>query len=285
MNLLHSSVLRSALPVAVLVVFSIGASLRADAAPKDAWPSAAEVIEKALDRAAWEKKQAFRKSMTGEHVHVTERLNKQNAVRSRQELRYKLTMFDGHPFYERVRIDGRPLTADEKRREQERKQRFLEELKRKKGEESYKRPRGSYIEFDKQLIGRYRAEVVGHEMLRGRSAYVVRFEPKEGKLPVRRRIDHALNHSNGKIWVDDKEFGVLRVEFHLIEPVTFWGGLLGRLSQLDGRLETVRNEDGFWLPNELRFTMDGRVLFRSLHQRVSYVWYNFAGPKEQPSGE
>ena len=54
-------------------------------------------------------------------------------------------------------------------------------------------------------------------------------------LPVRRRIDTALNKSTGRLWVVKEDFGVSRVEFEMDEPVRFWGGIVGVLRNTVGR--------------------------------------------------
>ena len=77
--------------------------------------------------------------------------------------------------------------------------------------------RARNLRFDRELISRYRATLVGREKLNGRMAYLLEFEPKSKKLPVNHRIDYALNNSRGQVWIDAEDYGVARIEFHLMK--------------------------------------------------------------------
>ena len=37
-------------------------------------------------------------------------------------------------------------------------------------------------------------------------------EPRPGKLPVRRRIDHALNRSQGEVWIDTETYEIAQIQ-------------------------------------------------------------------------
>ena len=240
-------------------------------------PDSAEIITKALAWADWQQEQPYIKTLTGLYENVTEVLDKRGELKSRDEILHRMESFDGHTFYRRVRINGRALTDSERRQERERRRRFLEDLKRQKLKSDYSRSEGTrHLQFDRDLVSRYRSKVVGREEVNSRTAYLLEFEPKSKRLPVRRRIDYALNHSRGKVWIDTEDYGVARIEFHLIEPVTFFF-FLGKLTRADGVLQMVRLENGHWLPQHLKLYYNGRIFFRRLHRRSTMKWSNF-GP-------
>lgn len=242
-------------------------------------PPLGEIIEKAIARAEKQKEREAGRVFTAELIEVTERLDGDGSVESKEEIVYRASLHGGHYFHEKVRINGRALTAKEVRAEKTRKEKFLREIEANKGNKSYK-PKGVRVEFGRELIERYQARVSGREALYGREAYVVEFEPKSGKLPVRNRIDYALNKSNGRLWIDTEDYGVARVEFHLMEPVRLWAGILGNVTVADGVVETLRNKEGFWLPRKMKFYMNGRILFSSLHHRSSRTWRHFGGSNQ-----
>ena len=238
-------------------------------------PAAAEIITKALASADWQQEQPYIKTLTGVYENVSEVLDRRGELKSRDEILHRMESFDGHTFYRRVRINGRALTDTERRQERERRRRFLEDLKRNKLRSDYSRSEGArHLQFNRDLVSRYRAKVAGREELNGRMAYLLEFEPKSKRLAVRRRIDYALNHSRGKVWVDTEDYGVARVEFHLMEPVTFFF-FLGRLTRADGVLQMVRLENGHWLPQHLKLYYNGRVFFRRLHRRSTMKWSKY----------
>ncbi len=141
------------------------------------------------------------------------------------------------------------------------------------------------IEFDQELIGRYRVTLAEKKIIDGRSTHVITFEPKSGRLPIRKRIDYALNKSGGKIFIDAETFEVARVEFRLIEPVSLWWGLLGKLRRAEGSIERKRLEDGYWAPTEFNMYLNMRILFSNRHYRRQSQWSDhrpWTEPSEKP---
>ena len=70
------------------------------------------------------------------------------------------------------------------------------------------------------------------------------FEPKSGKLPVRRRNDRTLNNSRGRVWLDQESYEIARVEFELKGPTRISWRILGFISRVDGMLDRKEGDDG-----------------------------------------
>jgi hypothetical protein len=52
----------------------------------------------------------------------------------------------------------------------------------------------------------------------------------------------------GRLWIDEEDADVARLEVSLVEPVFLgWFGLLGSLTQCDVSLERRRMPDGVWI--------------------------------------
>ena len=234
-------------------------------------PSAKELIELALERANWLKEQKIEERYTFSEVVLAEQLRPDKTIKEREESRYKVYPVEGVLFRRLVEKNGRPLSPEEVEWENQKERDLREQLQR--GE----RPKEdeNRIEFNKDLISRFRAEVVSRELLNGRSTYVLRFVPKSNRLPARRRIDYALNKSAGRMMIDEETYEVARVEFHLIKPVGLWWGLLGKLREAEGSLERKPATDGYWAPTELKTYVYGRVLFNSFHRRRQTEWGDY----------
>ena len=151
--------------------------------PKDALPSAKEIIDRAIKRADWIREQGYEDRLTGQHISVKEELDEEKAVRSREEILYRVYPLDGYLYYERVAVDGKPLSEEERK---QRKEDFRKEVAASTSGEEEKQDDDNDIKFNQDLISRYEAEVEGVESISGRPAYVLTFQPKPGKLPVRR---------------------------------------------------------------------------------------------------
>ena len=215
-------------------------------------------------------------------LSIREELNKDGSIKTRDVRRSKMYPVHGVLHGRIVERNGQALSLEEQeaedRREQDLRQRIASGEDEKKDE--YR------IEFDQELIGRYRVSQAGKKIVDGRPTHVLSFEPKSDRLPVRRRIDYALNKSRGKLFVDSETFEVARIEFRLIEPVGLWWGLLGKLRQVEGAVERKPAAGGYWAPTELSIYMNMRVLFSNKHFRRKSQWSGhqlLGDPSEQPA--
>lgn len=236
-------------------------------------PQASQIIERALRHQEWQDEKRFEHRFTSLHIVEREGLNRDGEVKWTSEEVYKTYPIGGWRFEELILKDGEPLDKKETKKQERRKREFREDLaKPEKERRSYNK---HAIRFNRELMGRYAAETEGKQQINGRKAWVIRYWPKSDNLPVRRRIDHALNHSRGRVWIDEEDYGVLRIAFKLIEPVTFWGGFLGVIRDVDGWVETARFEGGVYLPEKIRLYIDGRILIKSFRQNVTHRWEEF----------
>ena len=110
----------------------------------------------------------------------------------------------------------------------------------------------------------------------GRPAIVVTFTPKRDAKPATRegRLARAFT---GKIWIDEVEAEVTRVEATAIESISYGYGLLARLNK--GTVVTLlreRVEQGLWLPTSIRFQGEGRaLLLRKLNVDFGIEWFDY----------
>ena len=200
------------------------------------------------------------------------KLNKE-AQPTRVEKRLYQVVPVGTVRYERLlEKDGKPLSKKEREAERRKEQKFRRRTER-AGDGG--RPDENEIRFNRDLVDRYRFRVVGTGELHGRKVYRLSFDPKSEKLPVRRRIDRALNNSRGRVWLDQESYEIVRVEFELIRPTRIWWGILGSISRVDGMLDRKEGKDGVWFPSDFRLYLKGRILFRSIHSRLESHWSDF----------
>lgn len=238
-------------------------------------PSLDEILGRSLERARWYNAESVEERFAYRLVRVSDKLNGDGEVSESETLEYAvepLPEYPGYSFDRLVGKNGQPL-SDKEVPEQERR---LENLLRKlaKGNEK-KDPDEDRIEYDEKLLARYRFELVGLRRDRGRTAYLITFEPKSDDLPVEKRIDRALNKAVGEIWIDSETFEVARVNFHLTEKVKIGWGLVGSIGEVTGEIQRRPVDGEIWLPDEMQFLIKGRVLFSSLHRRERMTWSDF----------
>jgi hypothetical protein len=82
-----------------------------------------------------------------------------------------------------------------------------------------------------KMVGRFDVTCRGRVELAGRSAYLLKFEPKPGQ-EYDTQIERVLDQLHGLIWVDPDNYTILQTDAHLVAPVKI-GWFLATIKQLD----------------------------------------------------
>lgn len=270
----------AAIPLLAAVCIAVNATAQGIEPAPEA-PSVAEIIDRAVETDRRAREHPAEIHYRFRHVNVTEKLDGKNKVEKTERHVYRVYPRDGEAYYELVETLGRKATQKDAVAEDKVRSRIRREVN---GDPKFKQSASRGFAFTRSLIDRYTAKLVGREQVEGRLSYVLEFRPKSGNLPIRRRIDRALNKAFGRLWIDADDFGLSRIEFSLLEPVRVWGGLVASITRLEGRLEMRRLAVGAWHPDRMQLRMDGRMLFSSLNRRMSLEWSNFEPIKDEGAG-
>ena len=262
------------LPVVLLAGVS---ALSASTAQQDSTNSEVRaIIDRALKRAVWAEEQAFEARYRHARAQRTRKFDKHGEVEEDEKLLYRVAPVRGVPYARLVAKNGGPIEGDDLKTERERWHNFLEELDRDPDEdEEDEDEEDENIVFNDELLDRFTATLDGIRDLRGRPNYVVSFEPKPGKLPLRRQIDRALNKSRGELWIDQATYEIARVNFELIGRVRLWWGILGSISDVTGHFEREPIAEDAWLPTEVDLYFHVRVLFSTTRRGETTRWSDF----------
>ena len=239
-----------------------------------------EIISRAIKHADSLREQKLEQKFTFMELAIREELNKDGSIKSRDVRRSKMYPVEGVLHGRVVERNGKPLTPEEEEGEDRRE----EDLRRRIADGEEAKKDDNRIEFNQELVGRYRVSLAEMEIIDGRPTHILTFEPKSDRLPIRKRIDYALNKSRGKIFVDVETFEVARVEFQLIEPVGLWWGFLGKLRQVEGSVERKPAKNGYWAPTEFSIYMNMRILFSNKHYRRQSQWSDHRLLSERAEG-
>jgi len=199
---------------------------------------------------------------------IIEKLDDKGRLREREERVYDVGPLAGGVYASLVEKNGKSLSSSDLLDEKQRRQRFLERSRTQKfgGGDSDRVP------LDPELFNRYKAEVLAREWRDGRPTVIVRFWPRSPDLPIRRRQDYVLNKLTGKVWIDEQDWEIVRVDAHLTERVRVVLGLVAALDKADLAFEQIAMGSGVYLPLRLTANFEGRKLFSTLHQRVEVTW-------------
>ena len=117
-------------------------------------------------------------------------------------------------------------------------------------------------------VGRFDYAVVAREVQAGRSTLVIQVKPKQG-LKARTLEEEVMAQLAGKIWVDELEHEVVKVDIALQEAVKVgWGGMLGALREFRLAVERSRHATGEWINASSDVWIHFRQLFTSKRIRL-----------------
>ena len=233
--------------------------------------SADEVMQKAVERARWSAAQHARPNYTYTKITVLEDLEASGKVKDRKEKLYEAVFDSGLTYLRLVKVNGKALPAGELKKQEERELKDRETLAQRKTAKGGD-DRENFL--TSELIAKYHFAMVDRKSVTGRPAYVLTFQPKPG-LPQKQAADRLLNHLAGKLWIDEQEFEIAKIEIHLQSEVTLWGGLLASLKQFTFTLSRTRIEDGVWFNARSMGDFEGRKLLDNAHFRTQSESTNF----------
>ena len=265
--------------VTALVVTTLSALSASQPAPRDP-PSAElhEILDRALERAAWAEEQNFETRYRHTVSQRVRQFDGGGEVTQQETGLFQAEPYRGVLFYWLTMRNGQPISESDRIDQDKRWQEFQAEVdaprgaaKREKDEEDD----NDEIKFNEELISRYTATLEGIREFRGRASYVLSFEPRPGKLPVRRQIDHALNKSRGEVWIDQETHEIARLSFQMVERVRLWWGILGSISNATGHLERQPVDQDVWLNTELDLYFHVRIFFKTTRRSQTTQWSAF----------
>ncbi len=234
--------------------------------------TATQVLEEAMAKAAQEDERELVSKYRFKVFRVRDKLDGQGGLKERDEEVFENVLIQGFPYQRLTEKNGRALTEKERKEEGKRESEFREKIAKRED------PTGAEengFSLNQDLVGRFDFSLEGVEEVEGRSNYVLAYRPKEGKLPVKRRMDRVLNKAEGRIWVDQESYEVSRIEFELKDKVKLWWGLIGSIQEVKGTVQRQEVDPGVWFPTGFDLYLKGRILFRSLHSRQKVRWSEF----------
>lgn len=209
------------------------------------------------------------------------RLDPEGRVRSSESEEWEVLVLYGAPYRRLVAKNGRPLSAEEERKEQEKLDKEMEKRRKQAAKDPSRMNREDEREVReqrellKEIAEAFSFHVEGEEEIAGRRCWRIRAEPLAGYRPKSRRA-RMLPAFRGVVWITQDEYRWARVEAEAIRTVSF-GWILARLqpgTQL--WFEQQRVQDEIWLPSAARMKIFARVaLLRKLSAEVDVTFRNY----------
>ncbi|MBL8174774.1 MAG: hypothetical protein JNK48_08890 [Bryobacterales bacterium] len=223
---------------------------------------ALEIVRRSVehDQANWERAKSYTYVVRST---VRER-DSGGKIKKEEREAEEIFILYGEPYEKKIEKDGKPLSAGEQRKEQ---QKFDNEMAKRQNEtpeqrrkrmESFEKKRREEREFAREIPAAYHFQLAGEEMVNGRKAWVVDAEPRADYQPRHWRAG-MLKKFRGRMWIDQKEYQWVRLDGEVIDTVS-WGFVLARLAK-GSRIffEQVRVNDEVWMPKQVKVNLDARI--------------------------
>lgn len=205
---------------------------------------------------------------TYDATELRERLDRKGRVRRREARAFEVFHVGGRPVRRLVARDGRPLGPREAAKEERRARELAESLRSGRAARELAGVRIS------RILERYAFTPAGHEEVDGRCALVLDFAARPGDTAV--EGDRLLRRLAGRVWVDEEDRAVARVEVRNTAGLRFALGIGASVRSVSFRAEFRRLEEGAWLPRSLEAVVAGRQLvFRSFRVRTTTTYANY----------
>lgn len=194
---------------------------------------------------------------------------------------YQVLMIDGSPYQELMAVNGRPLSAEEQRQEQ---QNLDQVISRRRSESAsdraqriaeYERDRRRDHLLMEQLTQAFDFHLLGERRLDHHSVYLLQATPRPGYQPPNTDSE-VLTGMQGRLWIDEATYQWVKVEAMVVHPVSIAGFLAQVQPGTRFELEKMPIADGIWLPRHFAEKSNAKILFLfRRHSQEDDSYFNY----------
>jgi hypothetical protein len=202
-----------------------------------------EILKKILEKA---KQNEERVKQFGYYQSTNQKKMKDGKVTKVEARLYRVTWIQNQPYLELLKFNGKDLDADGRKKEADRRAKFIKSLSKKDDDDDEITWDDLYVKYDFEQLPPDQNGLYGFS-----------FKPKNEKLASKSFTERILNHITGKFWADH-HFNILRAEGNLTDDVRFGFGILGKVEKLEIKYTQQTFEDAP-LPSFLFISFKGRI--------------------------
>jgi hypothetical protein len=163
-----------------------------------------------------------------------------------------------------VKKDGKPLSPEGQKKENEKTQKRIEELQKREAKEEKAKAEGKNDDSDEPGIEVFlrASQFVNprRERFRGQDVLVFDFEPNPEFKP-HKMVEKVVQKLAGVVWIDEKAHDVARLEAYFTGDMKFGGGLLANLQKGTSFVfEQAYVNNEVWLPTYMEAHVGVRFL-------------------------
>ena len=194
---------------------------------------------------------------------------------------YEVTMIDGSPYHRLIAMNGKPLSKDVGRAEQQKQEQAVAWRRSQSSRERQRRIASDQKDRQRdhammqQLTKAFTFTLVGEGKLGSFDVYALRADPKSGYKPPSLETE-VLTGMKGQLWIDKASYQWVKVTAEVVRPVSIAGFLAQVQPGTQFELEKMPVENGIWLPKHFAMKSHAKVLMlvnRSSHEDQTFSDY------------
>ncbi|HUN60470.1 MAG TPA: hypothetical protein VMU53_00690 [Candidatus Sulfotelmatobacter sp.] len=227
----------------------------------------------------------IRENYAGTQVEEETEYDKSGKITKNETNEYTFFFLNGDEITTLVKKDGKPLSAEEQKKENEKTEKRIVEAQKqekKKEEKEEKAKEEGKEEKDKddpsievflrvcQFVNPRR------ERFRGQDVLVFDFEPNPEYKP-KNMVEHVVKELAGVVWIDEKAKDVVRLEAYFVGDVHIAGGVLATLQKGTSFVfEQAYINNEVWLPTYVEAHVGARLLLvKGIRANVSTKYSDY----------
>ncbi|MCU1333137.1 MAG: hypothetical protein JWM08_2129, partial [Candidatus Angelobacter sp.] len=166
------------------------------------------------------------RNYTCQQHEVIKHLDKHGNVKSTEVKTFDVGFYYGEEYSRLIMVDDKPLGDKEKKKEDEKLEKFLAKLRNESPEDRQKRidkerkQREESRAYRQDVANAYDFRIAGEEELEGAKTWVIEATPRKDFRPTQPHAD-MLKKIKGKMWIDKKEYNWIRVEAEATDTISF----------------------------------------------------------------
>ena len=188
------------------------------------------------------------------------------------------TLLEGEPVLREIEVDGRGLSAEELRAQDERLRRSVAQtwaltpIERERHARREREENAWVLEIPDALAFRLQ----GERIIAGRMALVIGCSPRPGYSP-RNLKARVFTRMNGTLFIDKAERQLVQAEAETFDSVNVGFGIIGRIEKgTRFRLSRTRESNGDWLMREQHIRFSGRFLMlKHVGRELLMQWFEY----------
>lgn len=202
---------------------------------------------------------------------------------------YEVTNVLGSPYERLIEINGKPLSARQRDEEQKKFDAMLSQRRSESTEQraqriaKYEAGRKRDHAMLDQLTKAFDFQLQGEQKIGQRKVYVLRATPRRGYKPPNRDTE-VLPGMEGRLWIDEATNQWVKVEAHVMHPVSIEGFLAQVEPGTRFELEKAPVQGDIWLPTHYSMRASARVFYLfPHHSQDDETYFNYHASRANSS--